>query len=87
MPEIHLDPSRARNNDKEIQNDQNVHYFDVDLSDGKLLLKIYDDLLKLNMEEIPNRTFLRHLLPRHRKPTFGDFVRFRRLEKIMSGAQ
>jgi hypothetical protein len=57
-------------------------HFEQGLSDEEFLLVVIERFEKLN-SHISYNLFQAEFLPRHRKPTFSDYVRFRKLEKMM----
>jgi hypothetical protein len=59
------DNSTDKSNEQSAENlkDEPESYFDQDISDRELVFKIYEDLKKLNMEDIPYKVFIKYLLP------------------------
>lgn len=64
-----------------------ISHFDMDLTDEEFLNIVVSELKKLNMENVTYKVFRKHFLPKHRKPTFSDYARFRKLEKVLLKTQ
>lgn len=57
-------------------------HFETEIDDDSFIEIATDRLSKIK-GDLNYKLFKKELLPQHRKPTFSDYLRFRRLEKIM----
>ncbi len=74
--------SEESSSDEKIFEKHDPWYFDLDLNDEEVMDLVYDRLSDIK-EPLTYKIFKAHLLPKHRKPTFSEYARLRKLEKIM----
>jgi len=67
---------------KKMPNYQEIRHFEEEISDSEFM-DIIIDRLQGEDDEVSYKKFKSEFLPKHRKPTFNDYLRFRRLETIM----
>lgn len=72
----------SRENYTCLPNYEKIKHFEQDLSDEEFMDIVVNNLSKLR-GDITYKQFRDQFLPKHRKPTFTDYTRLRRLEKIM----
>ena len=65
-----------------LPNYEEIKHFEVGATDDEFMDIVVNNLSKVN-GDITYKIFRDQFLPRHRKPTFTDYSRLRRLEKIM----
>lgn len=77
-----LEESSSENDFTHLPNYEKIKHFEEDISEEEFMDIVINNLSKVE-GDITYKMFREQFLPKHRKPSFADFARFRQLEKIM----
>jgi hypothetical protein len=66
-----------------LENYDDIWHFEVDLTDEEFLQVVLGRLQKLD-SHISYKIFQNEFLPKHKKPSFKDYARFRKLEILLT---
>lgn len=67
---------------KNLPNYEQIWYFEEDLTDEEFL-QVMVEKFQAKKAKLSYKVFKNEFLPKHRKPTFKDYARFRKLENLM----